>query len=68
MISFLEQIIETPAWSLISDKLDAIIRHVILPTLVATLRLWNYMKTTPTSTLDVSLISIVNKAPQMLRQ
>lgn len=36
MISFLEQIIETPAWSLISDKLDVIIRHVILPTLVAT--------------------------------
>jgi hypothetical protein len=35
MISFLEQLIETPAWALISDKLDAIILHVILPTLNA---------------------------------
>lgn len=35
MISFLEQLIETPAWDLISDKLDAIILHVILPTLSA---------------------------------
>jgi len=36
LISFLEQLVQTPAWSLISDKLDAIIRHVILPTLNAT--------------------------------
>ncbi|RCK66952.1 Importin beta SMX1 [Candida viswanathii] len=36
MISFLEQVIETPAWSLIHEKLDAIARHVVLPTLVAT--------------------------------
>ncbi|KAK6894336.1 Importin beta SMX1 [Candida tropicalis] len=36
MISFLEQVIETPAWSLINEKLDAILRHVVLPTLVAT--------------------------------
>lgn len=36
MISFLEQLIETPAWALISDKLEAIVKHVILPTLNAT--------------------------------
>ncbi|EMG50881.1 SXM1 Importin beta SMX1 [Candida maltosa Xu316] len=36
MISFLEQVIETPAWSLINEKLEAVLRHVILPTLVAT--------------------------------
>ncbi|EGW33430.1 uncharacterized protein SPAPADRAFT_136705 [Spathaspora passalidarum NRRL Y-27907] len=35
LISFLEQLIETPAWDLISDKLDAIIRHVLMPTLSA---------------------------------
>ncbi|KAK6198114.1 importin-beta like protein [Scheffersomyces amazonensis] len=36
LISFLEQLIDTPCWNLISDKQDAIIRHVILPTLIAT--------------------------------
>jgi hypothetical protein len=36
MISFLEQLIETPAWQFISDKMEAILRHVILPTLNAT--------------------------------
>lgn len=35
MISFLEQLVETPAWALISDKLEAIIKHVLLPTLQA---------------------------------
>ncbi|ODV78961.1 importin-beta like protein [Suhomyces tanzawaensis NRRL Y-17324] len=35
LISFLEENIETQAWPLISEKLDAIIRHVILPTLNA---------------------------------
>lgn len=36
LISFMEQLIETPTWPLVSDKLDAVIRHVILPTLNAT--------------------------------
>ncbi|KAI5953960.1 hypothetical protein CANMA_004799 [Candida margitis] len=36
MISFLELIIETPCWELVGDKLDAIIRHLILPSLQAT--------------------------------
>ncbi|ABN64837.2 Importin-beta like gene [Scheffersomyces stipitis CBS 6054] len=36
IISFLEQIVDTPAWNLINDKIDAIIKHVILPTLNAT--------------------------------
>lgn len=35
MISFLEQLIDTPAWPLIEDKLEAIVRHVLLPTLNA---------------------------------
>lgn len=35
MISFLEQLIDTAAWPLISEKLDAIILHVVLPTLSA---------------------------------
>lgn len=35
MILFLEQLIETPAWSLIEEKLEAIIQHVLLPTLSA---------------------------------
>lgn len=35
LISFLEQLIESHAWSLIEDKLDAILKHVILPTLNA---------------------------------
>lgn len=33
LISFLEQLVETPAYSLIEDKMEAIIRHVLLPTL-----------------------------------
>ncbi|KAK6458650.1 importin-beta like protein [Scheffersomyces xylosifermentans] len=36
LISFLEQLVDTPAWNLINDKIDAIIKHVILPTLNAT--------------------------------
>lgn len=36
MISFLELIIETPCWELVGDKLDAIIGHLILPSLQAT--------------------------------
>lgn len=36
LITFLEQLIETPAYSLIEDKLEAIITHVLLPTLNAT--------------------------------
>lgn len=36
MISFLEQLIENDAWGLISVELEAILRHVILPTLSAT--------------------------------
>jgi hypothetical protein len=36
LISFIEQLIITPAYSLISDKLEAIIKHLILPTLNAT--------------------------------
>lgn len=36
MIAFLEQLIENDAWSLISGELEAIIKHVILPTLNAT--------------------------------
>lgn len=35
LISFLEQIIETPAFPLIEDKLEAIVQHVLLPTLNA---------------------------------
>lgn len=35
MISFLEQLIDTPAWSELSSKLEAIINHIILPTLSA---------------------------------
>lgn len=35
LISFLELVIETPAFPLIEEKLDAIIRHVLLPTLNA---------------------------------
>lgn len=36
LISFMEQLMETPAWPLVSDKLDAVIKHIILPTLNAT--------------------------------
>lgn len=36
LISFLEQVVDTPAWGLIADKLDAILLHVILPTLSGT--------------------------------
>ncbi|KAG7662910.1 uncharacterized protein J8A68_003594 [[Candida] subhashii] len=36
LISFLEQLVDTPAWPLVEDKLDAIVRHVLLPTLSAT--------------------------------
>lgn len=35
LISFLEQLIETPAWALTADKLEAIVKHVVLPTLNA---------------------------------
>ena len=35
MISFLEQLIETPAWQLINGELEAILKHVLLPTLSA---------------------------------
>lgn len=35
LISFIEQLVETPAWELVSDKLDAVLKHVILPTLSA---------------------------------
>lgn len=35
LISFLEQIIETPAFSLIEEKMEAIIKHVLLPSLNA---------------------------------
>ncbi|KAI5964696.1 uncharacterized protein KGF55_001765 [Candida pseudojiufengensis] len=35
MISFLDNVIETPCWPLVNDKLDAIIRHLILPSLQA---------------------------------
>ncbi|KAI3404382.2 hypothetical protein KGF56_002779 [Candida oxycetoniae] len=35
MISFLEQVIETPCWPLVKEKLDAIIKHLILPSLQA---------------------------------
>lgn len=36
LISFLEQIVETPSYSLIEGKLEAILEHVLLPTLNAT--------------------------------
>lgn len=36
LISFLEQIVETPSYPLIEEKLEAIIKHVLLPTLNAT--------------------------------
>lgn len=36
LIGFLELVIETPDFPLIEEKLDAIIRHVLLPTLNAT--------------------------------
>ncbi|CAI5756391.1 unnamed protein product [Candida verbasci] len=36
LISFIEQVVETPYWSLIEEKLNAIINHVIFPTLQAT--------------------------------
>lgn len=36
LISFLEQIVETPSYPLIEGKLEAIIEHVLLPTLNAT--------------------------------
>ncbi|KAG5417099.1 hypothetical protein I9W82_004732 [Candida metapsilosis] len=36
MISFLELIIETPCWELVGDKLEAVIRHLILPSLEVT--------------------------------
>lgn len=35
LISFLEQLIETPAFPLIQEKMEAIIKHVLLPTLNA---------------------------------
>lgn len=35
LISFLEQIVETSAFSLISDKIEAIVSHVLLPILSA---------------------------------
>lgn len=35
LIGFLELVIETPAFPLIEEKLDAIVRHVLLPTLNA---------------------------------
>ncbi|KAI5951725.1 hypothetical protein KGF54_004800 [Candida jiufengensis] len=35
MISFLDNVIETPCWPLVHEKLDAIIRHLILPSLQA---------------------------------
>lgn len=36
LISFLEQIVETPSYPLVEAKLEAIIKHVLLPTLNAT--------------------------------
>lgn len=36
MISFLEQLIENEAWNLVSGEMEAIIKHVLLPTLNAT--------------------------------
>ncbi|KAI5957586.1 hypothetical protein KGF57_003280 [Candida theae] len=36
MISFLELIIETPCWELVGDKLEAVVKHLILPSLEAT--------------------------------
>lgn len=36
MISFLEQLIENDAWNLISGELEAIVKHILLPTLNAT--------------------------------
>lgn len=36
MISFLELIIETPCWELVGDKLEAVVKHLILPSLQAT--------------------------------
>lgn len=36
MISFLEQVIETPCWPLVQEKLDAIVKHLVLPSLQAT--------------------------------
>lgn len=36
LISFLEQTIDTPAYPLIEDKMEAIVKHVLLPTLNAT--------------------------------
>ncbi|CAN3373651.1 hypothetical protein DIURU_005456 [Diutina rugosa] len=35
LISFIEQLVQTPAWSLVSDKLEAVIKHVVFPTLNA---------------------------------
>lgn len=35
LISFLEQVVETPAYSLLQDKLEAVIKHVLLPLLGA---------------------------------
>ena len=35
LILFLEQLIDTPAWALLEDKLEAIVKHVLLPSLRA---------------------------------
>ncbi|KAM9909770.1 hypothetical protein OXX69_005129 [Metschnikowia pulcherrima] len=35
LISFLEQVIETPAYPLLEDKLEAVVKHVLLPMLNA---------------------------------
>ncbi|CAK9440313.1 uncharacterized protein LODBEIA_P44130 [Lodderomyces beijingensis] len=36
MISFLEQVVETSCWPLVKEKLDAITKHLVLPSLQAT--------------------------------
>lgn len=35
LISFLEQVIETPAYALLEDKLEAVVKHVLMPMLNA---------------------------------
>ena len=35
LISFLEQLVETPDWPLLQEKIDAVLEHIVLPTLSA---------------------------------
>lgn len=72
LIAFLEQLIETPDWPLVGNNLDAVIKHVVLPTLLATAetvelyeddtdeytrRFFDFNR--DTNTLDVALVNFV---------